>query len=511
METTDREATPGEPAPAANEPHAPMPSVRRAGGWPIRALLILLVSAVAIVPCLWLPRIEAGDLGSHTYNAWLVSLVQQGKAPGLWIASQHNNVFFDLLTVRLGTMVGFAAAEKIATSLAVCIFLWGAFALTSSVSRRPAWFLLPLLTMLAYGWTFHMGFLNFYISMGLAFGALAILWNARGLQCLYVLPFLPLIWSAHPLGLAWFLAAGVYILTARSLAPRVQWLLCAAVLACLLPIRLLLARRYEVRWWPRGIYDLNGSDQLILGEHYPLLSALLLLAVVACVIVHFVQTRREGWAPERFFPPALQLYALMLLGLRFLPNSILLPQYDGAVSYIAERFTLAVAILGCCVLAGLKPRVVFGLICGFIAVLYFTMVYQSAAKTYALERQVDALVQMVPENARVLATIFPFKDSRVFNHHVADRACIGRCFNIGNYEAATRQFRLRAGPGNRFVTPSIAESNQIMLGIYSVRPEDLPLWQFFQCGPTEVDMCLRPVHAGSLEQFSPAEAVRARK
>lgn len=279
----------------------------------------------------------------------------------------------------------------------------------------------------------------------------------------------------------------------------------------MLPLRLYLGGHYQVGWWPRGIYDLNGSDQLILGTRYPVVAEMLLAIAAACTILHFVQTRGEGWKTDRFFPPALQLYFLMLLGLRFLPNSILLPQYDAAVSYIAERFTLAVAVLGCCVLASLRPRLVFGALCGCLGVFFFTQVYQSGAKTYALERQVDALVQMVPENARVLTTIYPFQDSRVFNHHVADRACIGHCFNIGNYEAVTKQFRLRANPGNRFTAASMADSNQMMLGIYSVRPEDLPLWQFFQCGPAEVDMCLRPLHAGQLQQFSPAEAVRARK
>jgi len=131
----------------------PGPSPVRSDSQARNALLVILVSIVALIPCFWLPRIEAADLGSHTYNAWLASLVEQGKAPGLWIAPQLNNVLFDLLLLRLGTLIGFLFAEKIAASLAVMAFLWGAFALTSSVGGRPTWFLLPLLGMLAYGWT----------------------------------------------------------------------------------------------------------------------------------------------------------------------------------------------------------------------------------------------------------------------------------------------------------------------------------------------------------------------
>jgi len=43
-----------------------------------RWLLITAVSAVLLVPCFWHMRIEAGDLASHTYNAWLAQLIEAG-------------------------------------------------------------------------------------------------------------------------------------------------------------------------------------------------------------------------------------------------------------------------------------------------------------------------------------------------------------------------------------------------------------------------------------------------
>ena len=48
------------------------------------------------MPCFWLPRIQAGDLSSHVYNAWLAQLIAAGKAPGLSIHTQWTNVLFDL-------------------------------------------------------------------------------------------------------------------------------------------------------------------------------------------------------------------------------------------------------------------------------------------------------------------------------------------------------------------------------------------------------------------------------
>ncbi|MGO9231695.1 MAG: hypothetical protein ACLQKA_21095, partial [Bryobacteraceae bacterium] len=49
------------------------------GGW----ARYVLASAVLLVPCFWQSRIQAGDLGSHIYNAWLAELIRQGRAPGL--------------------------------------------------------------------------------------------------------------------------------------------------------------------------------------------------------------------------------------------------------------------------------------------------------------------------------------------------------------------------------------------------------------------------------------------
>jgi hypothetical protein len=117
---------------------------------------VSFLSAVVLIPCFWHRRIEACDLASHTYNAWLSQLIERGQAPGLWLARQGNNILFDMLLVRLGNLVGLAIGEKIAVSLAVLIFFWGAFALIAAMTRRIPWFLVPCLMIFAYGWTFEM-------------------------------------------------------------------------------------------------------------------------------------------------------------------------------------------------------------------------------------------------------------------------------------------------------------------------------------------------------------------
>ena len=144
MQTTDL-------APASTQPvtlPAPeKPSDLRGSSSSFRkhVAFLLLVSIGMLIPCFWLPKIEAGDLPSHTYNAWLASLVQKSQAPGLWIAPQHNNVLADILLLRLGTLFGFAAGEKIIAALAVLLFFGGAFALATVSSGKLPWFLIPLL------------------------------------------------------------------------------------------------------------------------------------------------------------------------------------------------------------------------------------------------------------------------------------------------------------------------------------------------------------------------------
>src|SRR5436305_5040590 len=89
---------------------------------------IPVICIALLIPCWWQRHIEAGDLGSHVYNAWLAQLIEKGQAPGLYLAHLWNNVFFDVLLLKLGNQFGLAAAEKVAVSLCVLIFFWGVFA-----------------------------------------------------------------------------------------------------------------------------------------------------------------------------------------------------------------------------------------------------------------------------------------------------------------------------------------------------------------------------------------------
>src|ERR1700726_103038 len=97
--------------------------------------LMPAISAVVIIPCFWHRHIEAGDLPSHTFNAWLATLIQQGRAPGLYLAPRWHNILFDLLLLYSAKFLGFAVGPKIVVAISVLIFFWGVFSLVTAVSE----------------------------------------------------------------------------------------------------------------------------------------------------------------------------------------------------------------------------------------------------------------------------------------------------------------------------------------------------------------------------------------
>src|SRR5580692_950746 len=170
-----------------------------------------VLSLVVLIPCLWQRRIEASDLGSHVYNAWLAKLIELGQAPGLTIAPITTNVLFDLILSSLYRRLGADGAQRTAVSLAVLIFFWGAFALIETLSGKRPWYLAAPLMMLAYGWVFHMGFFNFYLAAGLALWAVALSLRPERLGHLAAAALLLIAYTGLALAPAWAIGVMVYI------------------------------------------------------------------------------------------------------------------------------------------------------------------------------------------------------------------------------------------------------------------------------------------------------------
>jgi hypothetical protein len=457
---------------------------------------LFAISALVLIPCFWHRRIIAGDLGSHMYNAWLAQLIEHGQVSGLWIERRWNNVLFDLVVSGLGRVFSLHAAEKITVSVAVLIFFWGVFAFVSAASKRVPWFLVPVIGMITYGYTFHMGFFNYYLSIGIAFFGIAIFWRGNKWERLIPLALAPLILLAHPLGLVWMVGAIAYIGIAKVTPLRYQPLLLLAAAIALVLIHYDFWHHYIVEAQTQPFYFFTGADQLLLfGSRYEIPSVALICFSV-CALAIDVSTRlRERGLWKQYSIPA-QLYVLLLLSAVLLPNGIRLLNQAPALALLSGRLTSVSAAVFCCVLGVMHPRKWHLIGFAAIAVAFFTFLYQDTATVNKMEEQAERLERTLPPDQRILATIKALPGSRISIQHIADRACIGYCFSYGNYEPGSGEFRVHALPGNPYVMSSFDSVPDMEEGTYEVQPEDLPAYQLYQCSSSGKDLCIRPLEAG---------------
>ncbi len=458
--------------------------------------IFLCTSVFVLAPCFWHWEIVASDLGSHLYNAWLVQLIRHGQAPGLWIAPQRTNVLFDFLLSGLGSILGLRVAEKIAVALAVLIFFWGMFALISAATRRAPWVLLPVIAMVTYAYTFHMGFFNYYISLGLSFFSLAIFWRGKGWERLIAVAIAPLVLVAHPLGFLWLLAAAAYV-GIVEMAPRrrYQWLLFAGAVASLFAVHIYLWHHYVADAGAKPFYAFNGADQLFLfGERYRILARALLVFALISLAVDIVRRRHDPKLWTSYAIP-LQLYILVELSVWLLPDAIHFPPPTATIALLTERLTSVSAVLGCCLLGAMRPSKWHLAVGAALAAVFFSFVYQDTGTVNRMEAQIVNLVGNLPPNQRVMATIMPPRGSRILVQHIIDRACIARCFSYGNYEPGSADFRVRALPDNPYVLPTYDLAIDMEKGDYTVRREDLPAYQVYQCSEDGTELCIRALEA----------------
>ena len=465
-----------------------------------RWLPIVAISAVLLLPCFWHTHIEAGDLASHTYNAWLAQLIARGDAPGLYLVRQWNNVVVDVALAKLGSAIGFAAAEKIVVSACVLIFFWGAFAFIAAATRRPPWFLVPAIAMIAYGWTFQMGFMNYYLSLGLGFFTAALFWRAgQGVDWIAGFLFCGLMLMAHPMGFLSFVGMVAYIRLAEKSSGRYRWLVFASAFLVVLVLHRYIIRHFRVAYWDTAsFYLMNGADQLILyGIRYFIPAWFALIFGTICFIHGRVQQLKSG-EPVWSFRTALELWTILLFVAAMIPELIYLPQYAAPVAFTVARLTSVAAVLALCILGSVQPRnwhVVGLAVC---AVIFFSFLYGDTGTLNKMEDQVEQMTKTLPNCRRVIETIIAPRDSRIpFINHMVDRACIGRCFAFANYEPASGQFRIRVRPGSPLVTDSVDSSQAMEDGKYVVRPQDLPMTQIDQCGGKDFTrLCMHDLSAG---------------
>ncbi len=470
-----------------------------------RSLVVLLISAAILIPCFWQPRIQAGDFSSHVYNAWLAKEVAAGRLAGVYVVRQYTNVLFDLLLSWLTGVLGWDAGQKVAVSILVLLFFWGAFAWVSKTSGRLAWGWMPILAILTYGWVFHAGLCNFYLSLGLSLWALVLLWGrwdavalAGGLALLLAAS------TAHMLPVVWAAGAAIYSQIARRLTPREKIGLAAAGIGLILVLRAVVMSRFAYLWFLGQILNITGVDQAwVHGTKYTVVSLVLLLIFVLCFALRLHGTGLKSVALD----PVFHVYAFTAAGVALIPMRIDIPGYAHALAYISERMSLVAAVTLCAFLALTRvPRTVHATT-GVLAALYFSFLFADARALNRVENEIGRVVSQLPPRQRVVIG-FSEGFSRVDPFvHMIDRACVGRCFSYANYEPSTTQFRVRATSGNAVVAADYSDSFALQYRAYVVQPSDLPLYQLRFRDKEGLSMYAKPLKSGDVITRTPRKVL----
>ena len=365
---------------------------------------------------------------------------------------------------------GVGAAQRIAVAVAVLIFVWGAFALVSAISSGRPWRSLPLIAALAYGWVFHMGFFNFYISLGLCFGALAICWRGSFRQSLLALPLLAIAYVAHGLPVAWALGLLAYLFAAHWL-PR-RWLLILTFATAIL-LSAIIRARMPARWLQMQVLSATGLDAVWVFDRKYLLIMAGLLMLWGLPIAAFI--RESG--PRKFLRSIpFHICALTSFAILVFPNSVLIPGYNHSLAYIGNRMSLALAVC----LSGLAAcgpnRAIHRYLTVAVGLVFFGFLYHDERALNTFEDGVEQLVATLPAGQRVISGMEAPALRVNALAHIVDRACIGRCYSYANYEPSTAQFRVRVVGQSPLVIGSFKDSWAMQTGAYTVKPEDLPLY-----------------------------------
>jgi hypothetical protein len=461
-------------APAAEQTERQPPAfaqrLERFGGAP---LAYVVVSILLLIPCFWQSRIHAGDLSSHIYNTWLTQLTEAGKTTGLTVAPQTTNVLFDLMLSALFRPFGASAAQRIAVSLAVLIFCWGAFYFIERLGGRRPWGFLPVIAILAYGWTFHMGFFNMYLSLGLCLWAMGAAWDAKPAGFAAAAVLLAIAYVAHGLPVAWAVALGAYTFAARRMADRNLPTLFGMAAAAIVLLRVGLESVTLTRWFPDQVFASIGALQVwTYDDKYIAVAA----GMSALWVVSLYALWREDGIPALLHSVPFHFAVLTGFGILIIPATINIPGYRHSLAFIGERMSLGVGV--CCLAAAARrkpiaPARYLGLA---LVLVYFGFLAHDDAILNRYEDQATAAVAGL-RGQRVVSGFHGIQGAVDPFVHMVDRACLGVCYSYANYEPSTWQFRLRSTGPSPFVVSDYGDSYRLQSGDYVVKPSDLPLYR----------------------------------
>lgn len=450
--------------------------------------LVAVVALLLLVPCFWQPHIMAGDLPSHFYNAWLAGQIERGKLPPeLSLAHPVTNVLADWAAQALLYKLGPSASERIVAGAAVEIFFWGAFCFVAAAAGRRCWIIAPSLAMIAYGLIFHIGFLNFYVSTALTLWMMSVLWRPRRPWRWLALPLAVLAFLAHALPLAWALAVLLYVHAVRMVPNSLRFLVFLGTACLLVLAQFALLAHYPANRWSladlvslEAVLGLTGSGQLwIYGPEY----ALVVCGVLIVWLALFLQRLdRRSLLDD----PLLHIWGLSVLAYALIPKVIMLPQYNFPLAFMEYRISFFIAILLCAAVSGGVHGRSLTRVSGLLASVFFTMMYLDARALNNVEADLARLLSDLPPGSRVAAALLDSASWRLNGlEHASAAACLERCFDYGNYEPSSAQFRVRVSGPNDVVAGDISTVSDIRSGEHVVTPREAPLYSV--CAPKQGD------------------------
>jgi hypothetical protein len=195
--------------------------------------------------------------------------------------------------------------------------------------------------------------------------------------------------------------------------------------------------------------------------------------------------------------PVVHIWSLSIVAYVLLPAAIQFPHYRYPLQFVQFRLSLFIAILFCAMVAGGTHGRVLTRASAVLAAAFFFMLYLDASSLNRLEIELTGLVSQLPPGERVV-TALQDSSSRQVNGliHLGSTACLGRCWDYGNYEPSTGQFRVRVTGPNRVVTDNMSKVTEIEAGEHIVTPEEAPIYSICPPKASDVKLELRKLAAG---------------
>jgi len=265
--------------------------------------------------------------------------------------------------------------------------------------------------------------------------------------------------------------------------------------------------RFETLWSYRQLGMVGGADQaLTFGRWYVPVA----LAIVALFVLLLVG-QRDRW--RVLTTVQAQSYFLTAGVIALLPTAIRLEPQGAWLSLVAERLSLLAGVLLLAALGQAPARrwqVTAGTV---VAITFFGLLRHDLGQAAAVEAKVAELASTLPPGSRVVAQlpeprwgdqppVEPGERKHLNLRRIplalVARACIGRCWDYGNYEPSSGQFRVRARPGCTIVMQRIDDVYAMGVGLYQVKASDPPLHHIYSCGPAITDLCMRVLQPGEL-------------